>query len=177
MNKRAGIYVYLLLIFGVTANIAWSVGGMFHSPNSPSMQFPLLPIASVGIALVGTAIRNIQIGKNLSIAIFVTLISSALLIIPPTTLKFEENDIFGCVLFILSWSGAAAIAAILGRKRMFDIAAFIIGIRFIVVYFEVFGSLAATGFGLIISGGVILGIAYCWHNYRIKVLQVIKGTT
>lgn len=73
------------------------------------------------------------------------------------------------------WSLAALCAASLNRKRLFDILTFMIIMRVISVYLEVFGSLAATGIGLIISGAVILGLTYCWYKYRYRVVQKIEG--
>ena len=85
-----------------------------------------------------------------------------------------QSDVVGCFLFLLPWASAAAVAAAMERKRLFDLAALVIGIRFIVVYFQVFGSLAVTGVGLIISGSVILGIAYLWYRYRGNVARAIR---
>jgi hypothetical protein len=88
-----------------------------------------------------------------------------------------ESDLMGCILFVLAWAGAAWIAASLKRKRLFDIATLVLGIRFIVVYFQVFGSLAATGIGLILSGGFILFVAWGWYKYRGRVAKVIQGAS
>jgi hypothetical protein len=43
-----------------------------------------------------------------------------------------------------------------------------IGARFLIVYFQVFGSLATTGFGLIISGLIIICAAVLWFKKKEK---------
>jgi uncharacterized membrane protein len=100
------------------------------------------------------------------------------LVLPPIYRPLEDsltNQIVGCALFIGAWSGAAAIAASMHRRRLFDFAAAVIAVRFIIVYFEVFGSLAATGLGLVTSGVVILGIAYLWYRFRRRVARALEG--
>ncbi len=68
--------------------------------------------------------------------------------------------------FMVIWAFAAVAAVAKGDRRLFDAASVVMALRIIVVYFEVFGSLAATGIGLVLSGGVILGVAWIWHRYR-----------
>lgn len=51
----------------------------------------------------------------------------------------------------------------------------LIGLAFFAVYVRLFGNLITTGFGLIISGIVILGIGWL-VNYSIKKSKILKGT-
>jgi len=167
----------LLLCFAPLANIAWSEGAAaWRSLRSDTVSH-WLPLAGFLLTLGAVGLRHTVIGRGLSCAITTTIIFTALLIFGP--LYFEltasmSNQILGCALFIGAWSGAAAIAAAMNRRRLFDLAAAVIAIRFIIVYFEVFGSLAATGFGLIVSGSVILGMAYVWHRFRGDVARALK---
>jgi uncharacterized membrane protein len=59
----------------------------------------------------------------------------------------------------------------MGRKTLFNIATFLVGLRFLVVYFEVIGDLAMTGIGLIISGLVIIAVTYGWYKTRERLQQ------
>jgi hypothetical protein len=52
------------------------------------------------------------------------------------------------------------------RPRWFQWFVFLIGVRFLFIYFEVIGSLAMTGIGLIISGILIVFMAVLWNKYR-----------
>ena len=169
-------FATLLLPFAVGGNIAWSLGNHNYLEKSLSLgMWPLLPIGSALLAGITAQSRNFKRGVLITNAIYLVLASSIVLSIPPLTIPLDgKHPIIGCGLFILGWSGAAAIAAGMDRRRLFDIAALVIGIRFIVVYFQVFGSLAATGFGLIVSGAVILGIAYCWYKFRSQVAKALR---
>lgn len=86
------------------------------------------------------------------------------------------TKIFGAAGFFCTWVLAAATAALAQRKRWFDLASLVIALRVVIVYFEVFGSLAMTGLGLIFSGIVILTIAFAWHRFRERVRQQMGGT-
>lgn len=170
---RLWSYAAILLFFAAIGNIAWATGNL-HAHRIDLGSWPLVSWTGVACALLGVALRKIQPSKILTYAVCTTVASSALLILPPLIGEIGKHEIFGCALFIVAWSGAAAVAAAIHRRRLFDFSAMVIGIRFIVVYFEVFGSLAATGIGLILSGGVILGIAYMWHRYRGTVARAIQ---
>ncbi len=54
-------------------------------------------------------------------------------------------------------------------RRWFDLCLFVIGVRFVFVYIEVFGSLLETAWGLIISGAVILGFSMFVYSIREKI--------
>jgi hypothetical protein len=84
----------------------------------------------------------------------------------PIVHGFGEQKVAGAAIFVALWSLAGIAAVAKGQRKLFDLITVVISLRFIVVYFEIFGSLAATGVGLILSGAVILGVAYAWHRYR-----------
>lgn len=174
---RVWSYAMLLLGYAIIANIAWSFGEELPDPLRHPGYAWALPFLGFLLALGTIWFRQKVLGRGLSIAIAFTLVSLGALLMPPTYGTLDDtifSQIIGCLLFIAAWSGAAAIAAGMERRRLFDFAALVIAVRFIVVYFEVFGSLAATGFGLILSGAVILGIAYMWHSYRGTLAKAIK---
>ncbi len=53
-----------------------------------------------------------------------------------------------------------------GHHRTFNLITFLIGLRFVILYFQAMGGLAATGVGLIMSGLMIIGIAWFWYKSR-----------
>lgn len=53
-----------------------------------------------------------------------------------------------------------------GYHRTFNLITFLIGLRFVILYFQAMGGLAATGVGLILSGLMIIGIAWFWYSSR-----------
>jgi uncharacterized membrane protein len=66
-------------------------------------------------------------------------------------------QVMGAVTFIGLWTLICFICFTSGRIALAKIAVGIIAARLIIVYFEVFGSLALTGIGLIVTGVLVIG--------------------
>ena len=62
-----------------------------------------------------------------------------------------------------------------GHQNSFNVATFLIGLRFVVLYFQAMGGLAATGVGLIVSGVLIMSMAWLWFKSRERLSQWTKG--
>ncbi len=60
-------------------------------------------------------------------------------------------------------------------RRLFNLMMLLIGARFLIIYFQVFESLTYTGFGLIISGLLIIGIVIIWYKYSAKIEKTVRG--
>jgi uncharacterized membrane protein len=63
----------------------------------------------------------------------------------------------------------------LNHQRLFTLCVNLIGLRFLIIYFQVFGSLATTGMGLIVSGLIIIGAVIGWYKSRKKVQAWLGG--
>ncbi|MEN9424063.1 MAG: hypothetical protein RL122_1446 [Pseudomonadota bacterium] len=61
-----------------------------------------------------------------------------------------------------------------GHQRTFNLITFLIGLRFVILYFQAMGGLAATGVGLIISGSLIIGITWLWYKGRDRLREWTK---
>jgi|TARA_R100000501_G_scaffold14680_2_gene26620 uncharacterized membrane protein len=71
---------------------------------------------------------------------------------------------FGALVFAGMWGWIAWAAARLGWRSLFGIAIGALAIRLFIVYFELFGSLAMTGAGLIFAGVLLIGLALGWRR-------------
>lgn len=76
-------------------------------------------------------------------------------------------------LFILFWLGIAS--SFRDHKRIFDLSLAIVGIRFLYFYFDLLGTLTYTGFGLIVSGLLIIGLTIGYLKYKSKVRILLGG--
>ena len=81
--------------------------------------------------------------------------------------KFGE--LVGALYHITMLILLSIIFIIKNNKKLFNIITLLVGVRFLVVYFQVFGDLATTGFGLIISGLIIIGVAVLWFKKMDKI--------
>lgn len=148
------------------ANIAWAEGAGLRGA-APWLGVGIVWLASLSCVIAARvrpglsgAVRGALSALLLVVALGCTL--PLMLTNPP------HSDIVGALWFLLIWSLAAALAGLLDLKRLFDLSSVVIALRFVVIYFEVFGSLAATGLGLIVSGAVIIGVALVWHRMRAR---------
>jgi uncharacterized membrane protein len=163
----------VLLGGGIYANTLWSEGLFSYKNYEIPTEYFYFTFTSVIICCFAIWYRRKEFPKATANFLACAVFSSSVLILTPFILKVGKSPILGCILFLIPWSFVAVASVLADRKRLFDFSVFIIGARFVVIYFEVFGSLTATGFGLILSGSVILFTVYCWHKYRSKIAALI----
>lgn len=60
------------------------------------------------------------------------------------------------------------------NSRLFNFAGALVAARVFIIYIQLFGSLLSTGVGLIISGLVLLAIAFIWHKISIQIKNRFK---
>ncbi len=80
---------------------------------------------------------------------------------------YLDSDVTYAIISIISLSCMTVFLATIQQRKLFHMLLFIVGIRFIVLYFQAFGGLATTGLGLIISGTFIIGMAILWNKYKV----------
>jgi len=78
----------------------------------------------------------------------------------------NDIDLLAAALFMGLWAGIAAAALVAGWRGVFQLAVGVIALRLIVLSFELASDLLLSGFGLIVSGLLILGIA--WGAWRVS---------
>lgn len=74
------------------------------------------------------------------------------------------SRLVGLAIFIGMWAWVARGAALSGWSALFAIAVAAIAVRIFIVYIELFGSLAATGGGLIAGGLLLIALTWGWHR-------------
>lgn len=70
----------------------------------------------------------------------------------------------GFLLFALMWGWIARGAVRAANTPLFAIAIAALGVRLFIVYIELFGSLAATGGGMVAGGLLLIGLGFGWHR-------------
>ncbi|HOO70194.1 MAG TPA: DUF2157 domain-containing protein [Spirochaetota bacterium] len=87
------------------------------------------------------------------------------------------NELYGALYSITLLILLSVLFIIRNNRRLFNAATLLAGLRFLVVYFQVFHDLAATGFGLIFSGMVIIGVALLWFKQRDRLEHLLRKLT
>lgn len=139
----------------------------------------LLPAAVfVCLAMAALFTEKIVPRKEKIIILMMTLLTAA----PYIPLLFQadyeavrgEHEFFGALYSITMMLLLSVLFIVRDSKRLFNAATLAAGLRFLVVYFQVFKDLAATGFGLIFSGILIIGVAMLWFKQREKLERLFR---
>jgi uncharacterized membrane protein len=109
---------------------------------------------TIGIMCAGLAVSVMALAHDRSVQLFTGV--SGIFIILPFMMLPMDSEIFSAFLFIayfafLAWWGAQQ-----NNTSLIDWSIRLIILRLVIVYFEVFGFLAATGLGMILTGVIIL---------------------
>jgi hypothetical protein len=75
---------------------------------------------------------------------------------------------------ILVMGLVAIFLASIGSRRLFQCFLFLVGLRFLILYFQALGGLATTGLGLIVSGALVIGMAVFWNKYRKEITLSVE---
>jgi hypothetical protein len=171
---------FLMLCAVPVGNIEWVGQHIAQFDTAGPLASLLLPWMACGLAAAASLTRaNVPIGVRRTTALL--FVGIAIYLSLPYLLPLNSllplwlRQVFGAAGFLVVWAIAATAAALASLKRLFDIASLVIAVRFIIIYFEVFGSLSATGIGLIISGAVIISVAIAWNRARRSVTSKLQG--
>lgn len=84
----------------------------------------------------------------------------------PVAFILDGEIVPAALLFFLLWAGIAAAALAAEWRGVFQLAVGVTALRLIILSFELAGDLLTSGFGLILSGVMILGVA--WVAVRVS---------
>lgn len=101
--------------------------------------------------------------KSLALMLMASVLATAL---PFFLAPVIQINFFSALAFIGYWVVIGLCAQRMDRQGLVSIAIIVIAIRIYVVYLELFGSMVMTGFGLIFSGLVLMGMA--WGTRKIQ---------
>jgi len=161
-----GTWAFLLMLLGAVS-LEFSDGFSdlprgFDLSSSEVAKFLvawILPLNVCTVVLLHKAWNRIQ--RSL-IAGFIGVFS---VFVTMATLDFlgHFSAAFGTVLVLLA---AALCFASFGRRSLFQLFLTLVGMRFLILYFQALGGLAYTGWGLIVSGSVVIAAAIVWQKNR-----------
>lgn len=80
--------------------------------------------------------------------------------VPLLAYALNDLDVPAALLFMVLWAGIAAAALVAHWRGVFQLAVAAIALRLIILSFELASDLLLSGFGLIVAGVLILGVAW-----------------
>ena len=137
--------------------------------------YPLIPGYLLAAITAGEIIRSVEYRKLQKII----LISIMIIFFIQFHLPFFEvtNSIVSAFLTILLLTLMSIFLASLQERRLFQWVLSVIGLRFLVLYFQALGGLATTGIGLIVSGGFVILLAVLWNKYKTSIADWAEGVS
>lgn len=148
----------LLLGAASLAHFAWAVAA---TPADAAGMASRLPLAT-GVALAALLL----VGRE-AVVPRAALGASAVAVLLSLSIPHPDAlapRLLGAVLFLAMWAIVARAAGQAGWRTLFGIAVAAIAARLFVIYFELFGSLASTGIGLVAGGALVVGLGFAWDR-------------
>ena len=156
-------WVIIPTVLDIAANAAAKIKGL-ENPGTTALVLGIIGLLYI-IQIMLTRPREDHWLTRLEIANivlpFVLLILLCFDPLPLLTGKVAGAAQYLCVLTLASFYTYRA-----REFQLFNVLTFLIAVRLMVIYLQVFGSLLSMGFGLIFSGCVVLIIAYGWFKIR-----------
>ncbi|RUM94136.1 MAG: hypothetical protein DSZ28_04805 [Thiothrix sp.] len=124
-------------------------------------------VMSVFVWLQIDYLKSSRVLLIIALALFIWFAGAQ--IIPVNGLFFTAHLEFEMAAPLISLSILFIFAIVAGRegwRKSFSLVTLMIGVRFLIVYFQAMGGLAATGLGLLISGFLIMAMVWLWHKSR-----------
>lgn len=144
------------------AHFAWAES--ISRSDAAAMLVRFVPAAIVAAAAMWAGWRWRCIPQALlpTLLVFPTLAAALALAVPHPDGIVPR--LVGALVFGGMWALVARTAAASGWRMLFGIAIAAIGIRIFIIYFELFGTLATTGAGLIAGGLLVIALALGWRR-------------
>ena len=119
-------------------------------------------------------IMIIQKEVLLKIKISYSILTLIILLFIYSRISGKSGDIENAVFFIMIYFFISILFHLLGYPKLFELGITIIGLRFLLIYFEIFSTLLLTGFGLIISGSLIIFLSIIYLKYKERIFEGIR---
>lgn len=146
--------------------------GQFKFLTTHGLYVPGYLMSTLLIVIIATSQNLSQLQKTLLLILCVGYL------VPFHLYYFEEHlplFLIKPAVTITCLISLALFSVSIGKDKLFSKLLTLVGLRFLVLYFQAFGGLAYTGFGLILSGLIIIGLVYQWNKHRKKIENWAKG--
>jgi uncharacterized membrane protein len=147
-------------VVGGSLACAYASFGGFDGPAHPLASVltcgAVLVAAGIGVALARPGVSGRMAGAIIAGSGLVMVLAYAV----------NEATVPAALLFFALWAGIGAAALAAQWRRGFQQAVGVIAVRLIILSFELAGDLLMNGLGLILSGFLILGVA--WAAVRVS---------
>lgn len=158
--REAGLI--LLLLGASLAHIAWADRLSADSARDMALSLPLPAAATIaGVLLARRA--DLAERRTIPLVLLASFAGAALAMVSPHENHWTAR-LVGALSFFAMWGGIGLAAYAGGWRTLFGVAVAAIALRLFIVYFELFGTLASTGWGLVLAGLLVIGLGVAWRR-------------
>lgn len=170
--KKAGVFIEPLRLFSAAGFSLPLLMPYFHYRVFEDGFYEFMPFFFVAAAIVFcyAVWRFMPFDAEEKKSVVIPAVCFVLFMLLPKTTPFV---LFLCQLTLLF--SLLHFAYRFKRERLAKLFTLLIALRILFAFFNLFGSLRMTGFGLIFSGAVILGISFAWFKANAYVKKSMKG--
>jgi len=155
----AGLLPFIILYACIVASLVFTLFSSFFTKKEKIIVFILIAVFTIYcLPLIKDGEYSLWLNSIVphSDSEIIEKIAGPVFSIPATMLL--------CMLFIMR-----------DQRRLFNIGMIAVGLRFLIIYFQVLGDLATTALGLIVTGAAIVGISFLWFKKRSTVERWLGG--
>ncbi len=160
IEALGGFGVLYVLALASLAHAAWSQTVTADDVRQ-AVEMLALPLLAAALAIAAAGRQPAERARLLRLIVAVSFAAGAAAILTPHS-SAGSWTVLGIVLFCAMWGAIVWAAAAARDLRLYRIGVAAIALRLVIVYFELFGSLALTGFGLIAGGVLVLLLIAAW---------------
>jgi hypothetical protein len=154
------IAIAYLLGLASLAHFAWATSITGHEVQE---AFKALPIPLIAATLCVIMLVRAGEARVLLTVVLATFAATALAAFTPHGEGWQWR-LFGALVYTGMWGTIGQAALAKGWRQLFGLSIGMIALRLFIIYFELFGSLATTGLGLILSGALVLALLAGWRQ-------------
>ncbi|MDN3637352.1 DUF2157 domain-containing protein [Simiduia curdlanivorans] len=168
----ARVFNFWLAVLGCIAVVTMDIGSWGWMPLvfSYPILIGLTALFAIALALVVVTDSPSATHRKALLLLFAVYVVAVF-----ATRLSLESSLVAATFSILLASLCAFYFALCGSRRLFNFFALLVAIRFLIVYFDALGGLATTGIGLIISGVIILSLAWAWYKHHGRLQTLVEG--
>jgi uncharacterized membrane protein len=160
--RRLGQLALAYAVAGASFACAFASGGGFLEEAMTWAWWGIATCSAVAlVAGFGVLLARRSLSGRMAGAI---IVGSGVVL--PLAATVNDLTVPAALLFMALWAGVAAAALVAQWRGVFQLAVAVIALRLIILSFELAGDLLTSGFGLILSGVMILGVA--WVAVRVS---------
>lgn len=177
LRRLGSSFAFWALLALCSSIVAGDIWCQMHEDLEAEALLPFCVLLPIGM---GSVVVRSESSWREKVVLALLMVGTCLVFVPSVvfTLLREHRHILavlGTGYSVVSLILLGIYFALRGHYRLFQATTIAVGLRFLIVYFQVFEDLAYSGVGLVVSGLLIIGVAIGWFKASSRFSSWAKG--